>query len=127
MGRKCEASDKPITKGIPCREYNAVVDDYDFFVNGEWVDGLEYIKNWNMTRQEELSKAADKFTANKKHYVERCRWLDGAEWADKTMIDKACEWLFERLPLYTAFNTGVNLEDKDRDAIIRDFRRSMED
>lgn len=80
-----------------------------------------------MTRAEELSMAADKFTADKKNYVERCRWRDGADWADRTMIDKACKWLFERLPLYTAFNTGVNLADKDRDAIIRDFRRAMKE
>ena len=47
VGRKCEASDKPITKGIPHRDYNAVVDDYDFFVDGEWIDGLKYInRNW---------------------------------------------------------------------------------
>jgi hypothetical protein len=43
IGRKCEATDKPITPGLPCRDYNAVVDDYEFLVNGEWVDGLEYI------------------------------------------------------------------------------------
>lgn len=80
-----------------------------------------------MTREEELSMAVDKFTADRKDYVERCRWIDGAEWADKTMIDKACKWWFEWLPRFTAFNTGVNLKDKDRDAIIRDFRRAMKE
>lgn len=79
-----------------------------------------------MTRAEELSKAADKFTANKKHYVERCRWIDGAEWADKTMIDKACEWLFVWLPKFVGFDTGAILEDKDRDILIREFRKAME-
>ena len=43
MGRKCEASDKPIRKGMPCRDYNAVVDDYEFYVNGFWIDGLRYV------------------------------------------------------------------------------------
>lgn len=43
IGRKCEATDKPITPGLPCRDYNAIVDDYELFVDGEWVDGLEYI------------------------------------------------------------------------------------
>lgn len=47
VGRKCEASDKPITPGLPCRDYNAVVDDYDFFVDEKWVDGLEYLNNRN--------------------------------------------------------------------------------
>lgn len=47
FGRKCQASDKPIEKDVPCIMYNAVVDDYDFWVNNKlgWVDGLEYLKN----------------------------------------------------------------------------------
>ena len=45
IGRKCEASDKPITTGIPCHDYNAVVDDYEFLTKDGWVDGLDYIKN----------------------------------------------------------------------------------
>jgi hypothetical protein len=46
VGRRCEASDRPISsEASPCRDYNAVVDDYDFYVNGEWMDGLDYINN----------------------------------------------------------------------------------
>lgn len=47
MGRKCQASDKPVEKDVPCIIYNAVVDDYEFDVNndGNWVEGLDYIKN----------------------------------------------------------------------------------
>ena len=45
IGRKCEASDKPINEDIPCHDYNAVVDDYELFVGNRWVDGTEYIKN----------------------------------------------------------------------------------
>lgn len=45
IGRKCQASDKPIEKDVPCIMYNAVVDDYEFEVKGKWVDGLDYIKN----------------------------------------------------------------------------------
>lgn len=26
--------------------YNAVVDDYEFEIQGRWVDGLDYIKRW---------------------------------------------------------------------------------
>ena len=43
IGRMCQASDKPI-EVAPCIMYNAVVDDYEFLVNGEWIEGLEYIK-----------------------------------------------------------------------------------
>ena len=47
FGRKCQATDKPYNANIPCIDYNAVVDDYEFDVNGNWVDGLEYVKNHN--------------------------------------------------------------------------------
>ena len=49
-GRECQASDKPITPA-PCIMYNAVVDDYDFLVDDQWVDGLEYIKNIGKYRE----------------------------------------------------------------------------
>ena len=44
MGRKCQASDKPIEENVPCIMYNAVVDDYEFLTKNGWVDGLDYIK-----------------------------------------------------------------------------------
>jgi len=46
VGRKCQASDKPI-EIAPCIIYNAVVDDYEFDPNDDdnWVDGLEFIKH----------------------------------------------------------------------------------
>lgn len=74
-----------------------------------------------MTRAEELSNAADKFTADKKDYVERCRWMDGAEWADKTMIDRACKWLKENAYFYVNDYTG-SLND---DMLVDEFRRAM--
>ena len=43
IGRMCQASDEPI-EVAPCIIYNAVVDDYEFLVNGEWIEGLEYIQ-----------------------------------------------------------------------------------
>ena len=45
-GRKCSATDQPNSEddfGLP--NYNAVVDDYEFYVAEKWIDGLEYIKN----------------------------------------------------------------------------------
>ena len=45
-GRKCAASDQPAYEcQYGCWNYNAVVDDYEFFVEGKWVNGLDYIKN----------------------------------------------------------------------------------
>lgn len=46
MGRKCSATDKPNSSDPQgFNLYNAVVDDYEFFVNGKWIDGLDYIKD----------------------------------------------------------------------------------
>ena len=45
-GRKCSASDQPNyedEKGFPL--YNALVDDYEFYVGEKWIDGLNYINN----------------------------------------------------------------------------------
>lgn len=57
IGRKCQASDQPITPA-PCTIYNAVVDDYDLLVDDQWVDGSEYIKSLGkyreLTQKEEI-------------------------------------------------------------------------
>lgn len=35
---------------------------------------------------------------------------DGATWADKTMIEKACEWIIENMPNYINFEKGFIYE-----------------
>ena len=42
----------------------------------------------------------------------------GAYWADKTMIEKACEWLFENVYDY------LNPEDQER---VESFRKYLEE
>lgn len=80
-----------------------------------------------MARAEELSKAADKYTADKEHYVERCRWIDGAEWADKTMIDKACDWLEEVIINVKFRKEGMTSSYSGIKSLIHHFRKAMED
>lgn len=60
-----------------------------------------------MTREEEIKKQADIYTDNASNYTEwgdgwedfddrelvEKAFIEGAKWADKTMITKACEWL----------------------------------
>jgi hypothetical protein len=55
-------------------------------------------------------------------------FIYGAEWADKTMLDRACEWLKENIDLYSynAFNTKsgyteITLTDEFETA----FRQAM--
>ena len=45
-------------------------------------------------------------------------YIDGAKWANKTMIDKATQWLFEHVYDYT------NAEDQER---VEAFRKSLEE
>lgn len=55
-GRKCSASDKPHAHDEGGYvNYNAVVDDYEFLVDGEWIDGLEYIKHGGVKERDTLA------------------------------------------------------------------------
>ena len=45
-------------------------------------------------------------------------FIEGAKWADRTMIDKATQWLFENVYDY------LNHEDQER---VESFRKAMEE
>lgn len=45
-----------------------------------------------MTREEQIKKEANRVSYNSDEYYS---FIQGAEWADETMIDKACEWLLD--------------------------------
>jgi hypothetical protein len=63
-----------------------------------------------MTREEEINKEAHRVSCNGDEFSS---FILGAEWADETMIDKACEWLRN-------YNTGVRGEE-----FINEFREAM--
>ena len=48
---------------------------------------------------------------------------DGVEWADKTMINAACEWLLHNAHLYVGEFTG----DIDEEHLLKEFRKAMEE
>lgn len=98
-----------------------------------------------MTRRKEILKQADIYTDDASNYAEwsddggwsekndiklvEKAFIEGAEYADKTMLDRACEWLKENIDLYSynAFNTKsdyteITLTDEFETA----FRRAME-
>ena len=60
-----------------------------------------------MTRREEIiNNIGYKMTRAALEYVEKHEFADamdafvaGAEWADKTMIDKACQWITEHIDI----------------------------
>lgn len=71
-----------------------------------------------MTREDEINIAAK----NKYPYIKglpqtsahQAIFIEGAEWADKTMLDRACEWLE---------NGGYFVNSNET---IEDFRKAME-
>ena len=70
-----------------------------------------------MTRRKEIKqKALSKYPQGTNRYN---KFIEGARWADKTMIEKACQWIKkEVLDDYQ----GVIWDD-----IVEDFRKAMEE
>ena len=96
-----------------------------------------------MKREEQIKKQADIYTDDASNYakwsddggwsenndielVEKA-FIEGAEWADKTMIDKACEWLKEVF-VYLSNESSWNIQTNDYNSfqeMIEDFRKVM--
>lgn len=53
-------------------------------------------------------------------------WKKSAEWADKTMIDKACEWLFKNTYKHVD-DSRVHMTFTYTVDMIEDFRKAMEE
>lgn len=83
-----------------------------------------------MTRKEEREKAAKIRADQYSHPVEwnDCyhHWIEGAEWADKTMLDKVCEWLEDNIYDYLYINRDFNEADY-KYGFIEDLRKTMEE
>ena len=81
-----------------------------------------------MTRREEIEKQAEITVFPWDEPQEQNKFQDGfiegAEWANKTMIDKACEWLKENIWVYINYE-GCSGEELEND-VIEDFRKAME-
>lgn len=72
-----------------------------------------------MTREEEIIKASQIYTS-----YQQKPFLDGAKWADKTLIDKACKWMgnlpLEKMDDYFSYSENLDL-------FLSDFRKAMEE
>ena len=71
-----------------------------------------------MTRQEEIEKVANEFYKGD----EISTFVVAAQWADKTMIDKACQWMKKQV--YQEYGGGP-LERLIPDERIAGFRKAM--
>ena len=93
-----------------------------------------------MTREEEIKKQADIYTDDASNYAEwsddggwsdtndieliEKAFIEGAEWADKTMIEKACEWL----RLNTNWDDEWDNQGRNMNyGKIREFLKAMEE
>lgn len=68
-----------------------------------------------MTRDEQIEKEAHRVSYNGDEYSS---FIQGAEWADKTMIEKACEWLIQQEEMI-----GISFEND----FIERFKKAMEE
>lgn len=69
------------------------------------VAGTIYASGWGMTPQ-----ATD---------LLECAFTKGAEWADRTMLDKVCEWLKENVRVFQKEDIG--------DFILANLRKAMKE
>lgn len=87
-----------------------------------------------MTREEEIKKEAK----NKYPYIKGLPqtlahqeiFIEGAKWADKTMVEKACEWLKENIDIYA--KVVINTKSKYPEIVMCDtfeknFKKAMEE
>lgn len=89
-----------------------------------------------MTREQEIKEQAEKKALEPSRlmhpYAKQYKvmsayeigFIEGAEWADRTMIDKACEWLYEynRKQANKMFGT---VHTADVTINVADFRKAM--
>ena len=74
-----------------------------------------------MTRKEEIEKVANEFYKGD----EVSTFVVAAQWADKTMIEKACKWILHNMPKYVkASQLDVFINNED---MANDFKRAMEE
>lgn len=90
-----------------------------------------------MTRQEEIRQQADIYIGHPQDFGEdigitkmRNAFIESAKWADKTMIDMACEYLRTYLwQNVDAYNDPIveSVQNMTLDNFIKDFKRYLEE
>lgn len=68
-----------------------------------------------MTREEQIKKEANRVSCNSDEYYS---FIQGAEWADKTMIDKVCKWLKDNIEEFV-HGRDWELDKEDLTACLR--------
>lgn len=76
-----------------------------------------------MTREEEIEKEAYRVSNNGDEYTS---FIQGAEWADKTMIEKARKWLFNNTYKHPD-DSRVSMCFEHTIDMFDNFRKAMEE
>ncbi len=79
-----------------------------------------------MTRREEIELAWLSRAVQSNHRYDEKSFKEAAEWADKTMIDKACEILKNVTVTYNKRFFGKCEKNAFNDDFIKEFRHAME-
>lgn len=79
-----------------------------------------------MIREQEINLIADCAVPDDKYKEFKDGIIWGVKWADKTMIDKACEWMNKNITNYQSDMMGY-IEYSQINDIIQDFRKAMEE
>lgn len=83
-----------------------------------------------MTRKEEIVQAANNYKAQfPDGYIKEYVYIDAAEWADRTMIDKVCEFIRINAYKYRQLKFVKNKATFDfrTDRLIEDLRKTIEE
>ena len=84
-----------------------------------------------MKREEEIRKQALKYgepeyLLQTPNILGEQGFMQGAKWADETMIEKACAWLEQHKEDYNKYDAWRG-EYVDFNALITDFKKKMEE
>lgn len=77
-----------------------------------------------MRREEQIEQQAYEFafsTSSIRPELNADSFIQGAQWADQTMLDKVCEWLKENAYLYVSDFTG----SLDEERLIIHLKQAM--
>lgn len=78
-----------------------------------------------MTRKEEIELAWFNKMVQSNHRYDEKTFKEAVEWADRTMIEKAYEWILCNMPKYIKANQlDVFINNLD---MASDFRKAMEE
>ena len=78
-----------------------------------------------MKRKEEILQAADNYKAHfPDGYIKEYVYIDAAEWADRTMIERACEFIKKRFT-ETIVGNVISKHETTINEVINDLREYM--